>query len=207
MKSVRAIAASFAISLLVLAACSKPEPAAPEPTVVAAPVAEPQPTATASEAELPQYDATVINFEGFGPAKFGSNEEQVRMSWGRPLNASTPAAGASCYQLFMDPKPEGGNGIAFMFEDGKFARYDVDVPQHVAPGGFSVGARAEDILAKFAGHIEVQPHKYVEGGRNLIVAPENGGSARLLFEVDAAGVVSAWRIGVPPQIYYVEGCS
>lgn len=190
--------------LLALAACSKPEPSAqPAP---APPATEPVPEPAADETTRPRNDAEVINFEGFGPAKFGANEEQVRISWGRPLQAGTPAPGASCYQLFMDPKPEGGNGIAFLFEDGKFARYDVDVPQHVAPGGFSVGARAEDILAAFAGRIEVQPHKYVEGARNLIVSPADGGAARLIFEVDAAGAVSSWRIGVSPQIYYVEGC-
>jgi hypothetical protein len=27
-----------------------------------------------------------------------------------------------------------------------------------------------------------------------------------VFETDAAGRIVSWRIGVPPQIYYVEGC-
>jgi len=29
----------------------------------------------------------------------------------------------------------------------------------------------------------------------------------LLFETDAAGKITRWRVGVPPQIDYVEGCS
>lgn len=193
--------------VLSVSACSNPAPD-PEPRVAAEP--EPMPAeeavAQAPAAPAASNDPAVINFEGFGPATFGVNEEQVRMAWGYPLEAGTPAEGATCYGLFMDPKPEDGQGISFMFENGGFVRYDVDVPLHVAPGDFRVGDSAQDVLAAFEGRVEEQPHKYVEGGRNLIVSPEDGGDARLVFEVDAQGVVTAWRIGVPPQVHYVEGC-
>ena len=206
----------FALGLIALAACSKPapEPAAPEAAAPAAQApadpapAEPAP-APAPEATAPaaaKNDPAVINFEGFGPAKFGADEEQVRMSWGRPLEAGTPSEGATCYLLFMDPRPEGAKGITFLFEDGKFARYDVDVPLHVAPGDIAVGATAMDVMAAFPGAVEEQPHKYVQGARNLIVTPSDGSAARLVFEVNPEGVVSAWHIGVPPQVHYVEGC-
>ena len=206
----------FALGLIALAACSKPapEPAAPEAAAPAAQApadpapAEPAP-APAPEATAPaaaKNDPAVINFEGFGPAKFGADEEQVRMSWGRPLEAGTPSEGATCYLLFMDPRPEGAKGITFLFEDGKFARYDVDVPLHVAPGDITVGASAMDVMAAFPGAVEEQPHKYVQGARNLIVTPSDGSAARLVFEVNPEGVVSAWHIGVPPQVHYVEGC-
>jgi hypothetical protein len=58
----------------------------------------------------------------------------------------------------------------------------------------------------YAGRIEEQPHKYVEGGKNLRIKSDDGASA-LVFEVDANGKVTAWRAGVSPQIDYVEGCS
>ena len=206
----------FALGLIALAACSKPapEPAAPEAATPAAQApaapapAEPAP-APAPEATAPaaaKNDPAVINFEGFGPAKFGADEEQVRMSWGRPLEAGTPSEGATCYLLFMDPRPEGAKGITFLFEDGKFARYDVDVPLHVAPGDITVGASAMDVMAAFPGAVEEQPHKYVQGARYLIVTPADGSAARLVFQVNPEGAVSAWHIGVPPQVFYVEGC-
>lgn len=202
--------------LLLLGACSRPDPAPVEAPAAATAPAPPDraPEAAPPVAETPMptpapfaaNDPAVINFEGFGPAKFGADEEQVRMSWGRPLEAGTPAEGATCYQLFMDPRPEGARGIVFLFEDGKFARYDVDVPLHVAPGDLTVGASAMDVMAAFPGAVEEQPHKYVEGARNLVVTPADGSAARLVFEVNPEGVVTAWRIGVPPQIHYVEGC-
>jgi hypothetical protein len=205
----------LALGLVVLAACSQPAPApeaeapAADPATVAPAPAEPAPPAPAPDTAAPdaaKNDPAVINFEGFGPAKFGADEEQVRMSWGRPLEAGTPAEGATCYQLFMDPRPEGARGIVFLFEEGKFARYDVDVPLHVAPGDIAVGATAMDVMAAFPGAVEEQPHKYVQGARNLVVTPADGSAARLVFEVNPEGIVSAWHIGVPPQVHYVEGC-
>jgi hypothetical protein len=29
----------------------------------------------------------------------------------------------------------------------------------------------------------------------------------LVFETDAAGKVTEWRAGLPPQVGYIEGCS
>ena len=168
---------------------------------------------SAIETPVKTYDAEVINFEGFGPAKFGGNEESVRMSWGRPLNASKPAEGATCYYLYLDPKPESHQEIAFMFEDGKFVRYDIDDPKWIAPGNIVVGDTMAKVIKAHAGHIENQPHKYIEGAHTLVVTPTKAESknelstARLIFEIDANDTVINWRIGIEPQVYYVEGCS
>ncbi|MFY2763420.1 hypothetical protein [Arenimonas sp. MALMAid1274] len=214
---------TLALAVLVVSACRQPEPAESQAAAPATPAAEaPGPAEPAAPADAPAdvpaaepgaapattavNDPEVINFEGFGPAKFGANEEAVRMSWGRPLEAGTPAEGATCYLLFMDPRPEGGRGITFLMEDGKFARYDVDLPLHVAPGDIAVGARADAVRAKFAGRIEEQPHKYEPASLMLVVSPEGGGDARLVFDVGPEGLVRRWHIGVPPQVYYVEGC-
>lgn len=43
--------------------------------------------------------------------------------------------------------------------------------------------------------------------RNLIVPPEYGEPGRLVFEVNGDGVVVQWRMGLPPQVHYVEGCA
>ncbi|MES2499661.1 MAG: hypothetical protein V4570_03935 [Pseudomonadota bacterium] len=159
------------------------------------------------------HDAEVINFAGFGPAKFGGNEESVRMSWGRPLNASKPVAGATCYYLYLDPKPEPQQEIAFMLEDGQFVRYDVDHPKWIAPGNIVVGDTMTKVVQAHAGRIENQPHKYIEGAHTLIVTPTEVesdnklSSTRLIFETDANDIVINWRIGVAPQVYYVEGCN
>jgi hypothetical protein len=153
------------------------------------------------------YNVDIINFDGFGPAKFGSNEESVRMSWGRPLNASKPATGATCYYLYAGALPEHQQDIAFMLEDGHFVRYDVGDTQQVAPGDIVVGDSVASVMQAHAGHVENQPHKYIQGAHTLVVTPTQQTDARLIFETDANDTIVNWRIGVPPQVYYVEGCS
>ena len=193
--------------VLALTACgpreTAPAPAAPADATAAVPTPTPAPVAAVAAGK---NDPAVINFAGFGPATFGTDEEHVRQAWGRPLVAGTPAEGSSCYLLTMDPAPEPGKGIRFLFEDGGFARYEINDAQFAAPGDIVVGAQASDVMTKFAGRITEQPAKYLEGAKTLIVTPEDGGDARLMFDVDPAGIVTAWRIGMPPQIYYVEGC-
>jgi hypothetical protein len=201
---------------LALAGCSPKEPASPVPEAAAPvgtqPPGEDQPgAASPSAAATPapgahKNDPTVVNFAGFGPAHFGDDEEHVRMAWGYPLVGGQPAAGSTCYFLGMDPPPENGRGIRFMMEDGKFVRYDVDVPLHVAPGDIVVGDDVETVGKAHAGRIDEQPHKYIANGRTLTVAAPDGGTAKLVFEIDQSGKVGSWRIGVPPQVDYVEGC-
>jgi len=201
------------LSAFILSACQKSTDEAPiEKTTSAGNTQEEAKAPIVKLADKkPSYDANVIKFEGFGPAAFGSNEEAVRQAWGRPLLASKPATGATCYYLYKEVLPQLSNthqrGIAFMFEDGQFVRYDVDDTSQVAPGGIIVGDSMATVQATHAGHIETQPHKYIEGAHTLIVSPPNSGSTRLIFEIDAQNTVINWRIGVTPQVYYVEGCS
>jgi hypothetical protein len=217
MKS-QALAVSLSFSVAVaLVGCSPKEPASPVPEA-AAPAAETRPrvdsqpsagsgeVASTSSPGPRKNDPAVINFAGFGPARFGDDEEHVRMAWGRPLASGTPAEGSTCYFLGMDPPPENGRGIRFMIEDGKFGRYDVDVPLHVAPGNIVVGDAADAVRKAYAGRVEDYPHKYIANGRTLTVASPDGGKSKLVFEIDQAGKVASWRIGVPPQVDYVEGC-
>jgi hypothetical protein len=44
------------------------------------------------------------------------------------------------------------------------------------------------------------------GALVLIVTSADGGPARLVLEGDTTGRIASWRIGVPPQVFYVEGC-
>ena len=55
--------------------------------------------------------------------------------------------------------------------------------------------------------ITEQKHKYVEGALNLRAADPQGGPGVIVFELDPSGKATAWRVGVPPQVDYVEGCS
>lgn len=44
------------------------------------------------------------------------------------------------------------------------------------------------------------------GGGEVPAGDRDGSEAVLPFETDAQGRVEEWRIGLPPQVDYVEGC-
>lgn len=175
------------------------------PPATAPPAAAAQPAPPAGPA--PGDGGGAISFTGFAPARFGANEAAVRMAWGKDLKADTPGQPGGCYYLFPQPRPQGSYGIGFMIEGGKFSRIDVDSADIVAPGGGRIGVTADVIRKLYAGRIEERSHKYVEGGNDLRIKGGTGGDGVLVFATDASGTVSAWRIGVPPQVDYVEGCS
>lgn len=187
---------------LALCACEKPAPNE-DPTAASGNAAESQASSSAP-GSMPAAGA--ITFEGFGPASFGADQEQVRIAWGRDLGQLPPDP-EGCYYLMPRPMPPGGYRIAFMIEGGRFSRMDVRASDIVAPGGGRTGMSAGEIEALYPGRIEERPHKYIEDGQYLRIRDESGGNGVLLFATDGDGNVTEWRIGVPPQVDYVEGCS
>ena len=94
-----------------------------------------------------------------------------------------------------------------MIEDGKFVRYDVGTTAEAAPGGGKVGMKAEELKQLYGDALQSMPHKYVEGGKYLSVDAAGETPSKLVFETDANGNVTSWRVGLLPPANYVEGCS
>ena len=212
------------LSLLALSACSdrgEPTPtsaadatesaAAPATTTADAPASTVR-AAEAAAAQTAAPDGNVdtkaasIEFSGFGDLAFGSDEATVRAAWGRPLQGGIDEAaeGATCFHLRAKALRDGIAGIAFMFEDGRFVRYEVADPQIEGPADIRAGAHQDVVLSAFPGRVEEEPNKYVEGARDLIVV--DGSGNKLIVDVGTDGIISGWRVGVPPQVDYVEGC-
>ncbi len=216
--------------LLLLAACAREDAPAADPATADAPAATtpatadaPPPAPDQPAQDVPPATAApaggslhvglpaegTIGFGGFGPASFGASAEEVRMAWGGDLGEPQPPEPAGCYYLMPQPAPEGGYRVAFMIEGDKFARIDVRTDAVTAPGGGKVDMTRAEIDKLYAGRIEERPHKYTDGSY-LRIADPDGGKGVLIFETDAKGdtaKVTEWRIGVPPQVDYIEGCS
>lgn len=144
------------------------------------------------------------HFDGYGHAVFGMDADQVRSVWVGELGGE-PAAGGTCFQLHP-LAPLAHPDFALMFEDGRFVRYSVSNDELIAPGGGRRGMDIAQIQRLYPGRVEQRPHKYVEGGQYLRITDNGGSDGVLVFETDASGNVTGWRVGVPPQIDYVEGC-
>lgn len=213
--SVRVALLSIAVAL---AACTREgAPADPPATVDAPPPpldqpVEDVPPATASapggslQVGLPAEGT--ISFDGFGPAKFGATAEEVRMAWGGDLGEPQPSEPGGCYYLIPQPAGDDGYRVAFMIEGERFARVDVRADAVTAPGGGKVGMGADEIRGLYGDRVEARPHKYTDGEYLRVVDAASGNV--LVFEIDEGGEdakVTEWRVGTPPQVDYVEGCS
>lgn len=143
-------------------------------------------------------------FDGYGELVLGMPAQQLPKAWGGELKRLGRAED-SCY--YMTPKwVKAADELAFMVEDGRFVRYGTSKATMLAPGGGKVGMTLGALRDVYGARMQDSPHKYVKGAHNLRIAEGNGKSA-LVFETDAKGKVTRWRVGQAPQVDYVEGCS
>ena len=198
---------------LALCACSRDTDSpvsAADPAPAAAPAVDitPQPDAPApapDAAPASADPAQMAKFTGYGDLQLGSTAAATKTAWGGELEGSASEAGGCHY---LTPKWAKGSGeLVFMIEGDTFVRYDVGTVKETAPGGGKVGMDADALQAMYSGALQSMPHKYQQGGRYLSVAASGVAPTKLVFEVDAAGKVTEWRVGMSPQVDYVEGCS
>lgn len=183
------------------AADAAADPAAPPPLDQPA---QEIPPATAPAPDAGQApDPGLARWDGYGDMRFGMSAEEAKQAWGGEL-VRLGGEGDPCY--FLTPKwVKVPAELAFMIEDGKFVRYGTESEKTIAPGGGRRGMAAGEIEALYPGRVDEMPHKYVQGGKYLNVDSEEG-DGKLVFEVGGDGKVTEWRVGVPPQVDYVEGC-
>jgi len=207
-----ALLAVVALAVVALAACDADRSPSPASIPQAATDAVAPPAAPGVDApHAPVPDASpdappplaLARYDGYGDMRFGMTEAEARQAWGGALNGEP---GDGCH--YLNPAWEKAPSyFAFMFDGGRFVRYDVGNDKEVAPGGGRRGMSEAQIDAAYPGRVVKSPHKYVEGGKYLRVAADDGSDGVLVFETDAAGKVTEWHAGVAPQVDYVEGCS
>ena len=163
------------------------------------------PAATAPIVAAPLTETGDAHINGYGHLRFGMTADEAKKAWGGELNGK-PGPGEICY--FLTPKSaQTPREFGFMMEADKFVRYDVGNDKEVAPGGGKRGMSVDQIRQLYAGRVTEGPHKYVKGGKYLRIKTTDESGGVLLFETDADGKVTAWRVGQAPQVDYVEGCS
>ncbi|WP_287599094.1 lectin [Thermomonas sp.] len=194
------------VLLAMLAAC---KPAA-TPATSAAP-AEP---VAAPQAEAPGAAAAqqgLAGFGGYGDVRLGIPAADMEQAWGGALErlGPPPEPADGCHYLRPKRAARSAEDQAFMLEGGRFVRYDIEGERETAPGGGRIGMHRSDIARLYPNQVEARPHHYTDG-EYLRIRDPAGGAGVLVFETDGRGDdarVLAWRVGLPPQVDYVEGCS
>jgi hypothetical protein len=187
--------AGYVLAAVMLLAGCEGSPPASSPAGVASTASANPPSAAPATSSAAQYD-------GYGDMRFGMDESAFRHARQGELQGAASSDGG-CY--YLTPKwVKSAADFGFMFEQGHFVRYDVGNAKETAPGGGKVGMTVAQVRTLYGDRIEQSPHKYEQGAAYLRIAGQGRGV--LLFETDAAGKITRWRVGVPPQIDYVEGC-
>src|SRR3546814_17394273 len=86
--------------------------------------------------------------DGYGDMRFGMTADEARQAWGGELKGAGDEE-AACYYLTPQWVDIPSN-FAFMFEDGKFVRYDVGTGREIAPGGGKVGMGVDEIRSLYS---------------------------------------------------------
>ena len=174
------------------------------------PPGEPQPAMSVSDAmpaDTPDGDRDLARLDGYGPLRLGMTAEEMRRAWGATLRGEPPEGDAGACHYLNVVGVGATPSLAFMLEGGRLVRYEVASDTLLAPGGGRRGMTEAELQAQYKGSLQASPHEYVEGGKYLAFDTSGVAPSRLVFETDAQGIVTEWRVGLSPQVDYVEGCS
>lgn len=193
------------------------------PTTTTTTTAPPTTTTTvAGPARLD--DGAAVYLGGIGGLRLPAGIAQAERATGRTVDGDLDSGPSVCsYATFVD----GPADLQLMIENtdptftgtahelgdaGRVVRIDVvgdSVLKAIGDGGFDaavgIGSTEDEVLAAFP-DAEVQPHKYVAGGHDLVVTDPDDPDVMLTFETDATATVTSFRTGLPQYVELSEGC-
>jgi hypothetical protein len=161
--------------------------------------------------ELPgPHNKWTISLRGWGPLKIGMSLEDTRKLL--PFALDSQADPESDQQCFVMVPADSLESYAFMFigkgESARLARIYFDTRVVRTLSGISVGSKESEVHNLYGTKIQEQPHKYVEGWKNLVFLPVDDADKhlRIIFTSDGQ-FIQQISVGKLPEIEYVESCN
>ena len=147
-------------------------------------------------------DSWVVQLDGVGPVRIGMSLAQLNAALHERFRLPTDKTEQGCFYV----KPKSHPQLAFMIEDGKLVRVDVDKPGISTEEGVHVGDSQAHAQQVYGAKAKVEPSQYTgeEGGRYLTVRSPDGHSG-IRFETEK-GKITTFYAGTYTAIQYVEGC-
>lgn len=144
----------------------------------------------------------VVSYDRFGSVKIGMTLEQAAKALGVRVTRDAGYDGDGCYYA----SPKGGlKSVAFMMSGRRIVRIDIDSDAYPTDRGARVGDSEARIKRLYQGRHKIYQHKYLDDGHYIEVEAK-GGRYSIIFETDGTRV-TRYRVGLPEQVGYVEGCS
>ncbi len=145
-----------------------------------------------------------VSLRSVGPIKIGMTVQQAKKRSGVRLKPVYAIQNPACFYVASKKVPA---GVKFMVVDGKIRRVDITKSTVSTLSGARVGDAEKAILKLYGKKIVVEAHKYDEHGHYLIYVPKDKWDKkyRLIFETSKKRVTQ-FRIGLLPEVEWVEGC-
>jgi hypothetical protein len=145
-------------------------------------------------------DSWVLREDGIGPAKIGMSLAQLNAVLHEKF--STPTGEWESKECFY-VKPSRHPDIAFMIEDGRVTRIDVDGAGISTSTGVQVGDPESHAVKVYGSKLKVKPAHYTDG--HYLTTRSSDGRYGVRFETDK-GKIQSFYAGRYESIQYVEGC-
>ncbi|MDP7067876.1 MAG: hypothetical protein QF637_09655 [Acidimicrobiales bacterium] len=145
-------------------------------------------------------NADTVTTAGLGPVRIGQTLAEAQEAAGVTFNAASTGSEACQYYT----PAAGATGAAFMVVNGEVVRVDISSGPITSKSGYGIGATKEAIKAAFGSKIEES-----STGDSVTFVPVTDGdkSMRVIWELDANGVVTSFRTGRVPHVTAKVGCS
>ncbi len=145
-----------------------------------------------------------LSEDGLGQIQIGMNlDDAVNMG----LLNENPNMKQECDFVFPAVGAGIPDGVSVMVVKGKVARIDVDTGAVTTEDGVKIGDSEQKVQSVYDGDLQVEPHKYIEGGHYMTVMGDSASAGKaIVFETDGKKVTS-FRGGRLPEVKWVEGCS
>jgi hypothetical protein len=146
-----------------------------------------------------------VSPSGLGGIQAGMSRSDLLSAIGAPPQKGTDSLTA-CEYAGIPESPLSG-AVAVMLVNDTVVRVDIDSASVATRWGDRVGDAEDSVMARHAGHVRVEPHKYTgPRGHYLIITAAEDSAHRLIFETDGQRV-TRYRAGRRPEVDWVEGCS
>ena len=144
-----------------------------------------------------------LNEDGLGQILVGMTlDDAVSMG----LLNENPNMNAKCDFVFPAVGAGIPEGVSVMVVKGKVARIDVDTGAVTTDDGAKIGDSEDRIKSIYGDELQIEPHKYVEGGHYMTVVGDSVSAGKaIVFETDGKRV-TMFRGGRLPEVKWVEGC-
>lgn len=143
----------------------------------------------------------VVREDGAGPVKIGMSLPQLNAAIHEKFSMPRNKDDQACFYV----KPAGHPHIAFMIEDGRLARVDVDGPGIFTSEGIQVGDSEARAKKAYGSRLKIEPDKFSAGEDHYLTVRSVDGHYGVRFESES-GKINGYYAGRFEAIQYVEGC-